>query len=137
MQQKPSLSPQAKVGLLAELTRNGRLVWRLLQDKRVALWIKAIIPGTIVYLLSPIDLIPDALLGLGQLDDLAIILLGFKSFIDFCPPEVVKEHLADIISVNTPRQPSQDAGGRADYVEGQYRVLDSPQPPQQDKDKTP
>lgn len=134
MQQKPSLSPQAKAGALAEVARNARLVWRLLRDKRVSLWLKAIVPGTIIYLLSPIDIVPDALLGLGQLDDLAIILLGVKSFIDLCPPEIVKGHLADIVSVNAPQKPVQDAGGRVDYVEGQYRVLDSPQPPQ-DKDK--
>lgn len=137
MQQKPSISPQAKAGVLAELVRNGRLVWRLLQDRRVSLWIKAIVPGTIIYLLSPIDLVPDALLGLGQLDDLAIILLGLKSFIDLCPPAIVKEHLADIIAINMPPQSGQDASGQVDYVEGQYRILDNPQPPQKDKDKIP
>jgi uncharacterized membrane protein YkvA (DUF1232 family) len=137
MQQKPSLSPQAKAGVLLEMVRNVRLVWRLLKDKRVAIWAKAIIPATIVYLISPIDLVPDALLGLGQLDDLAVILLGVKFFIDLCPPAIVKEHLADIISVNMPRQSGpQDTSGRVDYLEGQYRVLDSPQPPQQGKDKT-
>jgi hypothetical protein len=35
MQQKPSLSPQAKAGVIAELLRNIRLVWLLLKDERV------------------------------------------------------------------------------------------------------
>ncbi|MBS0263429.1 MAG: DUF1232 domain-containing protein [Planctomycetes bacterium] len=33
---------------------------------------------TVVYLLSPIDLVPDFLPGVGQLDDLAALLFGGK-----------------------------------------------------------
>jgi len=34
--------------------------------------------------------VPDPALGLGQLDDLAILLIGLKLFVDVCPPELVK-----------------------------------------------
>jgi len=140
-QNKP-LGPQAKAGIIAELVRNARLVWRLLNDHRVALWVKAVIPATIVYLLSPVDLVPDALLGLGQLDDLAIILLGVKLFLSLCPPQIVKEHLAQLMSVDGLYRIADDArlagsGRDVEYLEGKYRVVDDATPPKESaaKDK--
>ena len=137
-QQNKALDPRAKVGIIAELVRNARLVWRLLRDNRVSLWAKAVIPATIVYLLSPIDLVPDAILGLGQLDDLAVILLGVKFFLDLCPPDIVKEHLAEIMSGGVAHQiASEDraAGPEREmtYVEGKYRVVDDAKLPEGDK----
>jgi len=55
--------------------------------------LKLIPPAVLLYLLSPIDLFPDAVLGLGQLDDIAVLMLGIKLFIELCPSEVVREHL--------------------------------------------
>mgnify|MGYP001133272402 CR=1 FL=1 len=137
-QQNKPLGPQAKVGIIAELVRNARLIWRLLKDNRVSPWVKAVIPATIVYLLSPVDLVPDALLGLGQLDDLAIILLGVKFFLDLCPPHIVKEHLAELMSLDAsyrivhedrPVGPSREM----EYLEGKYRVVDNTSPSQENK----
>jgi uncharacterized membrane protein YkvA (DUF1232 family) len=44
----------------------------------------------------PIDIFPDFLPGVGQLDDLAVMLAGLKFFLRLCPPEVVQEHLRAI-----------------------------------------
>jgi uncharacterized membrane protein YkvA (DUF1232 family) len=41
-------------------------------------------------------LLPDFLIGVGQLDDLAVILGGLKLFLRLCPGEVVQEHLKAI-----------------------------------------
>jgi uncharacterized membrane protein YkvA (DUF1232 family) len=46
-----------------------------------------------LYILSPIDFIPDAILGLGQLDDLGILLLGVRMFTELTPKEIVLQHL--------------------------------------------
>jgi len=59
--------------------------------------IKVIPLGTFVYMISPVDLVPDAILGFGQVDDLMVLLLGLKMFIDLCPPDIVAEHEAAII----------------------------------------
>ena len=40
---------------------------RLLCDRRVPLWPKAVLVGTLVYVASPIDLLPDLLPLVGQL----------------------------------------------------------------------
>jgi|FLYN01.1.fsa_nt_gi uncharacterized membrane protein YkvA (DUF1232 family) len=68
------------------------VTWRLLRDSRVPLWTKAIPFLGIAYVLSPIDIIPDILIGLGQLDDLGIILGAMRLFEAVSPGYVVEEH---------------------------------------------
>lgn len=81
------------VSWIRELIRQARLAWRLFWDRRVPWPTKLIPPAVLIYLLSPIDILPDFGLGLGQLDDIAVLLLGIKLFIELAPPEVVREHL--------------------------------------------
>jgi uncharacterized membrane protein YkvA (DUF1232 family) len=76
-----------------EAARQVRLAWRLFWDQRVPVWTKLIPPIALGYVLVPIDLVPDVALGLGQLDDVAVVLLGLKLFIELSPPDVVREHL--------------------------------------------
>ena len=74
--------------------RQVRLVWRLLRDSRVPLWTKLIPPAVVAYVLSPLDFISDIpMIGINQLDDLAVLLLGIKVFLDLAPADVVGEHL--------------------------------------------
>ncbi len=50
--------------------------WARLLFRRDTPWrVKAILGAAIVYLISPFDLIPDWILGMGQLDDLAVVSL--------------------------------------------------------------
>ena len=80
-------------GALAEIFERGKLVWRLMQDQRVPTWIRIGIPAIVfLYFISPVDIIPDFILGLGQLDDLGVILLGMSLFIRLAPSNVVEEH---------------------------------------------
>jgi uncharacterized membrane protein YkvA (DUF1232 family) len=53
------------------------LFQRLLRDKRVPRSAKALLTVVVPYLLSPIDLIPDFIPVLGQLDDALIIAAVF------------------------------------------------------------
>ena len=76
-----------------------RLLWALFRDDRVSPWLKRLGPlGALLYVLSPIDIIPDFLLGPGQMDDLGVIALMLfvlsKLIVRFAPPAVVAEHLA-------------------------------------------
>ena len=85
------------VGILADIVRQARLAWRLMLDPRVPLWAKTLVPASLVYLMSPVDFVPDVIPGLGQLDDLAIVVIGVKLFIELCPPEIVREHMQELL----------------------------------------
>ena len=114
--------PQRGASLLAELARSARLVWRLLRDPRVATITKVVVPVlTAAYVLSPVDFLPDVVPALGQLDDLAILLLGTRLFIELCPPDIVRQHLEEIA---TGRPTRQSDGGEGEVVEGEYRIIE-------------
>jgi uncharacterized membrane protein YkvA (DUF1232 family) len=68
------------------------LVWKLLWDRRVPLYAKIAFALPLVYLISPIDIVPDFLIGLGQLDDVALVFAGMKMLEMLSPAEVVAEH---------------------------------------------
>ncbi|NJL95603.1 MAG: DUF1232 domain-containing protein [Anaerolineae bacterium] len=102
------------------------LAWRLLGDGRVSLQHKLIPPIALLYLLSPIDLVPEALLGpLGVFDDIGVVILLLETFIRMAPPGVVREHLEALqqrvamSDDDTPRQREH-----SDVIDGQFRVKD-------------
>ncbi len=51
----------------------ARLFRDVVKDERVPRLVKAEVGAALVYVLSPIDLVPDFIPGVGQLDDLAVI----------------------------------------------------------------
>jgi uncharacterized membrane protein YkvA (DUF1232 family) len=73
-----------------------QLTWRLLFDKRVPIWAKAIALAPIAYVILPFDFLPDFLIGVGQLDDLGLILAGMRLFESLVPEFIVQEHRAQI-----------------------------------------
>jgi uncharacterized membrane protein YkvA (DUF1232 family) len=81
------------VWLLFQLPRLLRLYWRLLTDRRVPLWPKAVLVGAVAYVVSPFDLIPDFTPIVGQLDDLTLLVLVGRAFLWWCPAGVVTEHM--------------------------------------------
>ena len=64
----------------------GRL-WRAFRSPRTPLWLKAAMVGVVLYLVSPIDLIPDVLLGFGIIDDLVLVPLMLGWIARQLPPE--------------------------------------------------
>ncbi|MCU0522196.1 MAG: DUF1232 domain-containing protein [Anaerolineae bacterium] len=79
------------LGWLKEFLKQFELAWKLLWDRRVSGFTKLVPLATLAYLILPVDIVPDPVLGLGQVDDLVLILLGLKMFISLCPPDVVAE----------------------------------------------
>jgi uncharacterized membrane protein YkvA (DUF1232 family) len=96
--QPPSLpAPQGNV--VRQTIFRARLIWRLMRDGRVP-WVWKLIPvAGLIYVVFPLDFIPDIALGIGQLDDLGIFLGSLWLFVELCPPDVVKEHWDDLASV--------------------------------------
>jgi uncharacterized membrane protein YkvA (DUF1232 family) len=87
----------ALMGWLKDFFGQFRLGWELLWDDRVPFVTKIIPILTLVYVISPIDLIPGlAFPGVGALDDMAIFLIGLRLFIDVSPPALVAKHQEDL-----------------------------------------
>jgi uncharacterized membrane protein YkvA (DUF1232 family) len=114
-----------QTGVLADLLERGRLVWRLMNDGRVPTWLKVSIPLVVgLYFISPVDLIPDFILGLGQLDDLGVILLGMGLFIRLAPEAVVDEHRRALghDTNETAGQPTRRISPN-DAIDGEYEIV--------------
>lgn len=92
MDRKDSRSTLKRV-LLLPWRQKLRLPFRLLTDSRVPLLAKLIVPGLLLYLAMPFDLIPDFIPVLGQLDDLLVAALALGLFVRLCPVVIVEEHL--------------------------------------------
>ena len=81
-------------GMVRDFILRVKLILRLVGDKRVNPWLKLIPVAGLVYLISPIDLIPDiAFPIIGELDDAAVLWITNYFFVELCPPEIVNEHL--------------------------------------------
>ena len=83
-------------GFLREQWQNLRLIWRLIRDPQVPIYLKIIPAAAVFYLFLPIDLVPDFMLGLGQMDDLALLIAGAKTFTTLAPQHIVAAHLQEI-----------------------------------------
>ncbi len=84
--------------LLTHLPSFVKLFSRLIKDPRVSASAKLVVAGILAYVILPTDLLPDFLIGVGQIDDLAVVLGGLKLFLRLCPSAVVQEHLQAITS---------------------------------------
>ena len=93
---KEPLTPSRARDILQEvalfLPRFVVLLKRLMTDPRVPRRSKWIVGGVLVYLVSPIDVVPDFVPGLGQLDDVVVVLLALHGLLNRVDEEVVLEH---------------------------------------------
>jgi len=110
-------NPRDRAGMLQELMRNAALAWRLWTDSRVPLLTKLLPVGVLIYMLSPIDLVPDVVPIFGQVDDLLAIVLGVRAFIALCPPELVQFHQSGA-------RDYPPSGADDKTVDGTFRVMD-------------
>lgn len=74
------------------LPRLARLIWRLTRDPRVPARSKATLVLLGAYVVSPVDLIPDFIPGLGQLDDVVIAAFALDQILNRIPDHIVREH---------------------------------------------
>jgi uncharacterized membrane protein YkvA (DUF1232 family) len=82
--------------MLPMLWKYGQLAFSLLQDARVPVYMKVGLISGALLVLSPIDLIPEAIPVLGQISDFFILLLVIQLFLRIAPREVVDEHIAKL-----------------------------------------
>jgi uncharacterized membrane protein YkvA (DUF1232 family) len=79
---------------IRRLPAYAALAWRVLRDPRVSRRHKVVLAAGAGYVLSPIDLLPGFIPVIGQMDDLAVMLLSLRATLRLAPPEVAESHLA-------------------------------------------
>lgn len=67
---------------------DAKLLWFALQHPASPRWLKFGVLGIVLYLLSPVDLIPDVLPVIGVMDDLVIIPLAIRFLLRRLPASV-------------------------------------------------
>jgi uncharacterized membrane protein YkvA (DUF1232 family) len=100
MAKKQDILRNQSSGFYQDLILRIKLIIRLMGDRRVSTWLKLIPIGALIYLISPIDLIPGAVIPfIGALDDAAVLWIGATLFVTLCPEEVVQEHMSSLQKV--------------------------------------
>jgi uncharacterized membrane protein YkvA (DUF1232 family) len=69
-----------------------RMIKGLLTDSRVPLKRKLLLGALLAYLVSPIDVIPDFIPGLGQMDDILVVVLILHGLLSSVGEDVLLEH---------------------------------------------
>jgi uncharacterized membrane protein YkvA (DUF1232 family) len=80
------------------LKRDVAALYRAGRDPRVPWRAKAVAVCVAAYALSPLDLIPDFIPLLGQLDELIVLPLGILLAIKLIPPDIMAEHRAAAVA---------------------------------------
>ncbi len=70
----------------------AKLLVRLMRDPRVPMRQKVFVGAVVGYVLSPIDLIPDFVVGLGKLDDVILVSLAIDYLMRDSGEEIVRGH---------------------------------------------
>lgn len=78
-----------RIFIFRQLARQLRLTWLLLRNPGTPLWLKCSGLGALLYLVIPLDLLPDFLLILGQLDDLGVLFAWMKILERLSPADVL------------------------------------------------
>jgi uncharacterized membrane protein YkvA (DUF1232 family) len=69
-----------------------KLLARLSVDPRVPMRRRALVVAALAYVLSPVDLIPDFVPGLGRLDDIVLVSVAVDRVLSGADAAVVAEH---------------------------------------------
>lgn len=78
--------------LFSRLRNEIRLYFRLFRDQRTPSISKILIIIAVIYLILPIDIVPDFVPFAGQIDDLIIVPIIFMIATFFIPKPVIEEH---------------------------------------------
>jgi uncharacterized membrane protein YkvA (DUF1232 family) len=88
---KPARGWKARVAALRD---ESYALYLASRDPRTPWYAKLLVAAVVAYAVSPIDLIPDFIPVLGQLDDLLLLPIGIALAIRSVPPAVLEEKRA-------------------------------------------
>ena len=82
------------MGSIAELPNFLKLLYGLITDNRVNALDKLVVAGAIAYILLPVDVIPDFIPFLGEVDDVFLLILALQRLIANAGRAVVQTYWA-------------------------------------------
>jgi uncharacterized membrane protein YkvA (DUF1232 family) len=94
--EKSKIASKLNSSFLGELVQQIKLVYYLVRDRDVPIYLKVLPFLGVLYVLFPIDIITDFVPVLGQIDDLMILTIGAKVFIEMAPAPVVAKYMAQM-----------------------------------------
>jgi uncharacterized membrane protein YkvA (DUF1232 family) len=80
------------LGTIRELPRFLRLLLGLLADRRVSLVDRLLVLAAAAYIVSPLDVIPDVIPFLGQVDDVFLLIVSVQRLVKRAGRDVVMRH---------------------------------------------
>jgi uncharacterized membrane protein YkvA (DUF1232 family) len=81
------------LGMVRDIPRYLKLLARLARDPRVSKVDKAIVAAVLVYLVSPVDLVPDWVVPVvGQIEDIYLLALALSRLVNNAGMEVLLDH---------------------------------------------
>jgi uncharacterized membrane protein YkvA (DUF1232 family) len=87
--------PIVRLATKARLTTHLLALWKLMRHRDTPRAPKLVALLVLAYALSPIDLIPDFIPVLGQLDDIVLVPLGIALAVRLTPPHLWQARLAE------------------------------------------
>jgi uncharacterized membrane protein YkvA (DUF1232 family) len=82
------------MGSIAELPNFLKLLYGLITDNRVNALDKLVVAGAIAYILLPVDILPDFIPFLGEVDDVFLLILALQRLIANAGRAVVQSYWA-------------------------------------------
>jgi uncharacterized membrane protein YkvA (DUF1232 family) len=94
---------KAVVAMILRIPAYLRLLFGLLTDRRVSRVDKLLVGAAVAYIVAPVDMIPDFIPFLGQVDDVYLLVLALQRLISHAGLTVVMDHWGGDIRELTPR----------------------------------
>ncbi len=91
-----------------------RLLLRLMGDRRVNMFLKALPLFSLIYLISPLDAV------IPFVDDAFVLWIANTLFLELCPPEVVEEHRNALETEAHPKKKDDDSIDVKDVIDARY-----------------
>ena len=81
---------QKLLSVPAHIVEKALVLYVLLTARDTPAWVRVLVVGALAYLINPLDLIPDALVGIGLTDDLAVMALALERTSRYVTPAIRK-----------------------------------------------
>ena len=91
VQELDSKLPAMKKGVIAKIWDKVLFLWEQAKSPEVPLRLKLVIIGALLYLILPVDVLPDTIPGVGLLDDLSVLLTVFREVSKYALPKLEKK----------------------------------------------